>query len=286
MGYKDISVRIHYGEFRKQTESRKAEAAAEAARIEAILEEAREAEKEAHVNEEKNGRASAYRKKYNKGKRLDPSEGFGRDFDGETLPIASITQEIGEVVIEGEVFSTDSRTLANGKMLVTIAVTDHTDSIQIKYFAEQEEANDLLGFAGKGEWIILKGLAALDNFDKELTIRNVVGIRKAGREKEQRMDNAIEKRVELHLHTKMSDMDGVSKASDIILQAARWGHKAVAITDHGVVQAYKEAYQTVKDKKLPIKLIYGCEGYLVDDTVNGEWDAARICRTKPQRQLK
>ncbi len=279
MGYGDISVRIHYGEFKRQKEQMKAEAEAEAARIEAILQEARAAEKEAHVSEERSERASSYRKKYIKGKRLDPSEGFGRDFEGEPLPISSITQEIGEVVIEGEVFSTEGRTLANGKMLVTIAVTDHTDSIQIKYFAEPEEANDLLAFAAKGEWIILKGLAALDNFDKELTIRNVVGIKKAGREKDVRMDNAPEKRVELHLHTKMSDMDGVSKASDIVMQAARWGHKAVAITDHGVVQAYKEAYQTVKDKKLPIKLIYGCEGYLVDDTVNGEWDTARICRT-------
>ena len=98
----------------------------------------------------------------------------------------------------------------------------------------------MYGFIKEGNFLKIKGIAAMDKYDQEITISNVSGIRKGTDNRSVRTDLALNKRVELHCHTKMSDMDGVSRASDIIDQAIKWGHKAVAITDHGVVQAFTE----------------------------------------------
>ena len=197
-----------------------------------------------------------------KGRRLAPEEGFGRDFDGTALPVSDIRDEIGEVVIAGEVISLEVRTTKTGKKLFIFVVTDHTDSIQAKLFCQPEEEQEVAALVKKGAGIILKGRAVIDTFSHEVAISSIEGIKPYKRDVSRREDNAPVKRVELHCHTKMSDMDAVSSVGDIIAQAARFGHKAIAITDHGVVQAFPDAMKAAE--KNGIKVLYGCEGYLAD----------------------
>ena len=118
-----------------------------------------------------------------------------------------------------------------------------------------------------GAFLKIKGVTNIDKFDGELVISSVFGIKKISDFTESRKDIAVEKRVELQCHTKMSDMDGVSEVKDLVKRAHDWGHKAIAITDHGVVQAFPDAnhYIETLDKDDPFKVIYGVEGYLVDD---------------------
>ena len=208
---------------------------------------------------------------------------YGRDFDDEVTAIEQIESPIGEVVINGMIRSIETREIRNERTILSIVVTDFTDSIVVKMFARNEQLPDLYEFIKKGNFLKIKGIASMDKYDQEITISNVSGIRKGSDNRSvrndlslhKRVDNSPVKRVELHCHTKMSDMDGVSYAKDIIKQAISWGHKAIAITDHGVVQAFTEAYHTMQDlefkynkkgEKLDFKVIYGVEAYLVDDT--------------------
>ena len=200
---------------------------------------------------------------------------YGRDFNDEITAIDQLETPVGEVVINGMVMSVEPRQIRDERTILSIAVTDFTDSIIVKMFIKNEQLEDIYSFVKKGNFLKIKGIAAMDKFDQEITISNVSGIRKGTDNRSVRTDLALNKRVELHCHTKMSDMDGVSYASDIINQAIKWGHKAVAITDHGVVQAFTEAYHTMqklwgkyeaKGEKLDFKVIYGVEAYLVDDT--------------------
>ena len=186
-----------------------------------------------------------------------------------------IESPIGEVVINGMIRSIETREIRNERTILSIVVTDFTDSIVVKMFARNEQLPDLYEFIKKGNFLKIKGIASMDKYDQEITIANVSGIRKGSDNRSVRNDLSLHKRVELHCHTKMSDMDGVSYAKDIIKQAISWGHKAIAITDHGVVQAFTEAYHTMQDlefkynkkgEKLDFKVIYGVEAYLVDDT--------------------
>ena len=200
---------------------------------------------------------------------------YGRDFDDEVTAIEQIESPIGEVVINGMIRSIETREIRNERTILSIVVTDFTDSIVVKMFARNEQLPDLYEFIKKGNFLKIKGIASMDKYDQEITIANVSGIRKGSDNRSVRNDLSLHKRVELHCHTKMSDMDGVSYAKDIIKQAISWGHKAIAITDHGVVQAFTEAYHTMQDlefkynkkgEKLDFKVIYGVEAYLVDDT--------------------
>ncbi len=199
----------------------------------------------------------------------DPNVLFGREIETESVPISQIEDGMGEVTIRGKVVSVDSRTLKNGeRTLVFFTVTDFTDSIACKLFlASDTEAPELLKSLKKGMFLKIQGMVLMDTYDRELTIQKIRGIRKIQDFTTARMDHSVRKRVELHCHTKMSDMDGVSEVSDIIKEAAAWGHKAIAITDHGVVQAFPIANHAIPDGS-DIKLIYGVEAYLVDD-LNG-----------------
>ncbi len=143
-------------------------------------------------------------------------------------------------------------------------MTDFTDTIVLKIFARNDDVKDLLGEIDKGKFVKVKGVATIDKFDSELTIGSIVGIKKCADFTTVRMDTSIDKRVELHCHTKMSDMDGVSDVKDIVKRAMKWGHKAIAITDHGDVQAFPDANHTVPSDS-DFKVIYGVEAYLVDD---------------------
>ena len=209
-------------------------------------------------------------KDYKKGggfysKRSDnPDVLFGRDFDGETIEIEKVDGEIGEITVRGKILTVDSRELRSGKTIMIFDVTDFTDTITVKMFAKEEQLDDLKAAVVQGSFIRIKGVTTIDKFDGELTLGSVVGIKKSEDFTGKRSDGSLEKRVELHCHTKMSDMDGVSEVKDIVKRAKKWGMPAIAITDHGCVQAFPDANHAL-DKGDTFKLIYGVEGYLVDD---------------------
>ena len=196
----------------------------------------------------------------------NPDVIFGKDFDDEPMKICEIEGDIGPVVISGQVFGMNVRDTRTGKKMVTFCVTDFTDSIDVKMFPREDAQERLFGYLEDGCFITVKGTTGIDKFDNNLSIGYIDGIKKSRDHRIKREDNEEVKRVELHCHTKMSDMDGVSSAGDLIDCARAWGHPAIAITDHGVVQAFTDAFHHVQNKKIDdIKIIYGMEGYVVDD---------------------
>ena len=181
-------------------------------------------------------------------KRSDnPDVIYGRDFEEEAMPIEDIVGEIGEVVIRGKIINFDSREIKNERTILIFDVTDFTDTMTIKLFAHNEQVGELTSSIKKGAFVKLKGITTIDNFDKELTIGSLSGVKKIPDFTTSRSDNSARKRVELHCHTKMSDMDGVSEAKDLVKRAYKWGHPAIAITDHGVVQAFPDANHVWED---------------------------------------
>ena len=204
----------------------------------------------------------------------NPDVLYGRDFDdSEITDLVQVIGEMGEVVIHGQVTGWDEREIRGEKTIVTITVTDYTDTIRVKIFEKNDEMEAFREKVKQGSFIKLKGLTAMDRFDNELTISSVAGIKKSSDFRTPRTDNSELKRVELHCHTKMSDMDGVSDVKSIIKRAKSWGHTAIAVTDHGVVQAYPDASHSL-EKGDNFKVIYGVEGYLVDDLKDIVTDAA------------
>ena len=252
--------------------------------VEAILEET-EAAREEKAGEEKpakpaskpaeRGGRNGYRRRENGerksgttwGKSDDPNQIYGRFFDDEPIELVQVVSEMGEITLRGKIIKFETREIRNEKTIVMFAVTDFTDTIMVNMFVRNDQLADILAEIRPGAFIKLKGVTTIDKFDGELTIGSVTGIRKIPDFTESRKDTAPEKRVELHCHTKMSDMDGVSEVKDIVRRAHDWGHKAIAITDHGVVQAFPDANHYIEglDKDDPFKVIYGVEGYLVDD---------------------
>ncbi len=206
---------------------------------------------------------TSYQKKANR----SPDIIFGRDFDSEAIPMNTIIEEMGEVTVQGQITFMDERSIQNGeRVLVIVHLTDFTDTIAMKQFLKPEQWDELKADMKKGAFIKVHGITAMDRFDKEVCISSGISIKKIGDFTTPRVDNAKEKRVELHCHSKMSDMDGVTSISDLIKQAVKWGHPALALTDHGVVQGFTEAFHTLQRMKPEnFKMIYGVEGYLVDD---------------------
>lgn len=203
---------------------------------------------------------------YNRKRRYsdDPDVFIGRDVDGKLLEISSITDGIGEVVIHGQVISMEERELRNGKILITGYITDFTDTIGFKMFCTPEDAEVYRDEIGSGRFYRVKGLAEFDTFAKEVMICRVLGMKHIQDFRTPRVDTYPEKRVELHMHTKMSEMDSVVDIQTIVKRANDWGHPAIAITDHGVVQAFPVANHT-PGLRPDFKIIYGVEGYFVDD---------------------
>lgn len=212
--------------------------------------------------------AGEKKKTFAESKRLvssgNPNVVYGRDFDEEEIAIDKITGEMGEVVIKGQVLSLDTREIRNEKTILILSVTDFTDTIVLKIFTKNEGLPELLNHIKKGTFLKIKGITTIDKFDSELTIGSIAGIKTIPDFRSKRTDKSPVKRVELHCHTKMSDMDGVSDVKDIIGRAKAWGHKAIAITDHGNVQSFPEANHALS-KDDDFKIIYGVEAYLVDD---------------------
>lgn len=197
----------------------------------------------------------------------NPDVVYGRDFEEETIAIKEIMGEMGEVVIRGRILSLETREIRNEKTIIMFSITDFTDTIMIKMFSKNEFVEDITSEVKKGAFLKIKGVTTIDKFDGELTIGSITGIKKIPDFTSSRMDNSPQKRVELHCHTKMSDMDGVSDVKDIVKRAMKWGHKAIAITDHGDVQAFPDANHAISPAD-DFKIIYGVEAYLVDDLKN------------------
>ncbi|NLW28175.1 PolC-type DNA polymerase III [Acetivibrio saccincola] len=187
---------------------------------------------------------------------------YGKVFKEASIAMSEITQDSGRVVISGEVFRTEERELKSGKILYIFDLTDYTSSITVKIFLQKDKLADIKGAIKEGANLKVRGDAQYDKFSKELTVlaTDILSL-----PKEEKHDSAEEKRVELHLHTQMSALDAVTSVKDVIERAAKWGHKAIAITDHGVVQAYPDAYYA--GKKNNIKVLYGMEAYILGDNV-------------------
>ena len=215
-----------------------------------------------------------------------PKAVLGRPITSDPMEIAELIEEASKITICGEVLTAETRELKGGEMqLLSFAITDYTNTIKCKAFlrykprkgrfgggnAEDDErppteeekkaVADVIAAVKPGNWFAVRGDVKMDSFEKGLVIMvNDID----AREKPKREDKAERKRIELHMHTNMSEKDGISSASDLIKRAAQWGHPAVAITDHGVVQAFPEAFGAAKKNK--IKLIPGVEAYLTDVT--------------------
>ncbi len=200
----------------------------------------------------------------------DPNLVYGRDFEDEPIALSNVIGEMGEITFRGQVTSMETREIRNEKTIIMFAVTDFTDTIMVKMFAKNEQLPEILGAIKKGAFLKIKGVTTIDRYDSELTIGSIVGIKKIPDFRVFRKDTAPEKRVELHCHTKMSDMDVVSDVKEICARAHDWGHQAIAVTDHGVVQAFPDANHYIEqlDKEDPFKIIYGVEAYLVDDLMD------------------
>ena len=242
--------------------------------------------KEGKGQEEKKDNKADYRRPQNLKRSDNPDVIYGKDFEDEAMPISEVIGEIGEVTIRGKIIALDTREIRNEKTIVFFDLTDFTDTMTIKVFTRNDQLAELMAEIKKGAFIKVKGMAMVDKFDGELTIGSLMGIKKIKNFTSSRMDHSVKKRVELHCHTKMSDMDGVSEAKDIVKRAYAWGHPAIAITDHGVVQSFpdanhvwedlwkaekakrKEAGDENPDKNDFFKVIYGVEVYLVDDLNN------------------
>ncbi|MBQ8164345.1 MAG: PolC-type DNA polymerase III [Clostridia bacterium] len=219
-------------------------------------------------SEEYKGRGSG------KKRRLTPAEGeelpkdshgreiiMGGQIDEKIVKMQDITADSGYVAVKGRVFKTEYKELSSGSYIANICMTDELYSITIKFFFDPEDLDFVKKRFKDGKCFIVYGDANDDRFAHEIVIRakSIVEYKP-----EVRMDNAEVKRVELHLHTNMSAQDGLTRPKELVATLDRWGHTAVAITDHGVVQAYPDMFNSVKFSKSNLKLLYGIECYLTD----------------------
>ena len=210
-----------------------------------------------------------------------------------TIPINTVSAETGSTMIWGDVFSIDLRTTRDGKKyIISILITDYTGSMTVKIIENIDKCKPI-ELLKAGNTIIVRGDIQYDRYDNEIVMHaNSISTG----EKVKIVDNAPLKRCELHLHTNMSDMDGVTPAADLINRAYQWGMPAIAITDHGVAQAFPEAMNTlnaIQSKGGNIKVIYGTEAYYVDDTKSemskpfeGEDKICENCSMLPEAELK
>lgn len=241
---RDVDIKIKYSDVKGQEVP--------------VTEKKQENETVQEKGSEKFSRARSGRRR----RRYEPVKGnviMGKAVSGKAMPISDVDSESGAVIIEGEMFSISSKTVGDEESLVSLYVTDKRTSICVKAFVSNKKLEDIKEHITAGSTVRIRGKAQWDRFDNDVTVM-ADSIEKA--EKQERTDTYPEKRVELHCHTKMSEMDGLNVTSELVRRAESWGHKAVAITDHGVVQAFPEASRAAKN----IKILYGCEGYLVDDT--------------------
>lgn len=180
------------------------------------------------------------------------------------VKVADLGIDSGKILLDGEVLNMDSRELKSGKVLVMFDLFDGSSTITCKAFVEGDKAKDTMKRIKDSVGVKVEGTAQFDPFSKELGVIANTIIESTGIKREIRKDEAKVKRVELHMHTKMSQMDAITSATDLLKRAAKWGMKSIAITDHGVVQAFPEAHHFT-EKNPDLKIIYGVEAYLAPD---------------------
>lgn len=188
---------------------------------------------------------------------------LGKKIKGKYTPLSHISADSSKVKVKGVIFYTEFKERRDGSYIISIYINDDTSSIILKLFCESAKIKGLKSRLKNQVYIAAQGDVVFDKF-----IDDVVIMASSINElpsPQKRMDTANKKRIELHLHTKMSAMDGVSSIEDVIKRASEWGHRAIALTDHGVVQAFPNAYEGAKETG--IKLLYGVEAYMVDDSV-------------------
>ena len=176
-------------------------------------------------------------------------------------PMNELTLESGNVTLEGQVFAVNSREIAKyGSAVLSFDMTDSTSSVRVSRFLRSDDDQSIVGMIHEGMWLRVQGKINYSKYDEDMVLepRNIVQ-----GEKVIRPDNAPQKRVELHLHTRYSALDAISDPADLVARAAYWGHPAIAVTDHGVAQAFPDMWKA--SKKYGVKIIYGEEGYLVND---------------------
>ena len=206
---------------------------------------------------------------------------YGKPFHGEKVPIRDLNLDMFRVVVEGKVFAVQHRELKKrNAWVICFDVTDYTGSVRVNQFMEADKAKPILENVQVGMWVRIQGKMTFDRYDNEMVMQpNSIQKLKAPK----REDTAPEKRVELHLHTTMSSMDALTDTAAAVKQAAAWGHRAIAITDHGCAQSFPDAMKAAGKAKVAgtdenIKILYGCEGYYVNDVddrivVHGDLDA-------------
>ena len=196
--------------------------------------------------------------------------GRNQNFKTNIVKITDITPEEDTAAISGEILtgSIEEKELKSGKFLISFNVYDGTSTISCKIFVKPEEKVKIVGKLSNAKGVKLEGKSGISNFTHELEILANVVVETEGLKKETRHDLAEVKRVELHMHTQMSQMDGMTSATDLIKRAMKWGWKSIAITDHGVVQAFPEAHKLLGLNNPDMKVIYGVEAYLVPDDLD------------------
>ena len=198
---------------------------------------------------------------------------YGKEIKGRVVPVGELNLKMGSTVVEGRVFGMECyETRRPGQWCMNFDMTDEHGSVSVRKYMDEKEARVLGGAVSDGMWLRVQGKLALsfDGKDVQLQPVSIMRIQHQGRK-----DTAPEKRVELHLHTQMSTMDAITDVGKVVAQAASWGHPAIAITDHGTVQAFPKARDAGKKGK--IKILYGVEGYFVNNlddriAVHGEQD--------------
>ena len=219
-------------------------------------------------------RAAAQEKKSASSAPAQPSDMlYGKPFKGKTVPMKDLNLDMGSVIVEGKVFSVEHKELKKrNAWVINFDMTDNTGSIRVNRFMEAGEAKPFLENVKEGAVLKVQGKLLINQFDNEMVLKPFAMT--TGSLPKRKDTAAGEKRVELHLHTSMSNMDALTSTKAAIKQAAAWGHRAIAITDHGCVQSFTDALHTVEDwKGAPkiagtdetIKILYGCEGYYVND---------------------
>jgi len=213
-----------------------------------------------NVSSEKSNIKVATDTKYKYSKKSSGNQIYRNKITRQITKINDADEEESIYAFEGKIFEKDLRDLKNGKGLISFAITDYSNSINCKLFAKEKEKKELFDSLEIDKWYKVEGTLRYDTFEKEMAfyITNI----NVGKEDKEKLDEEKLKRVELHCHTNMSDMDGITPVKSLVKRAIKWGHPAIAITDHGVLQAFPDAMDAAGDK---IKIIYGVEGYLIND---------------------
>lgn len=185
---------------------------------------------------------------------------MGKPIKSSRTPMDMLTAESGTVTVEGSVFGVDSREVKNGAAVLSFSMTDYTGSVHVSRYLKKDEDKSIIDKIKTGMWLVVHGHMSYNRYDADICLEPVAI---SEGKQEQRRDLSEEKRVELHLHTRYSALDALTDPTAAIKTAAGWGHKAIAVTDHGVAQAFPEMWHAAE--KAGIKIIYGVEGYYIND---------------------